>query len=46
MNKKKKKQYVSTYNKNNPGLFIGITKTLEQLKNYDRIKNTLNNKNH
>ena len=30
--------YVSTYNKNNPELFIEITKNLEELENNDRKK--------
>ena len=38
---KKPLAYVLTYYKNNPELFIEITKNLEQLKNNDRIKNIL-----
>ena len=37
--------YVSIYNKTNPELFAEITKSLEQLKNNDRIKNLLNTAN-
>ena len=40
-NHEKTLTYVETYNKNNPELFTEIMKNLEELKNKDKIKETL-----
>ena len=46
-NNEKPLAYITTYNKNNPELFIEITKNLGELKNNEKNqRNTRHNKNH
>ena len=40
-NNEKPLAYIATYNKNNPELFRGIMKNLEEIENKDKIKEIL-----